>query len=168
MSRNALIAALVAPLFVLVLGIVRAENHLADAKRWQFEITGYDPRDMLRGHYLQYRLALNEHAGNPTCSDDTEGNCCFCLTTRGDDIPPDVERTTCDSAQGRCQGILPTHYLTELQRYYIPEASADVLTTRLRDAAAAHRARLVVAIDANGKPQVDALLVSGKRIEDAK
>jgi uncharacterized membrane-anchored protein len=165
MSRKVLFAALAFPLLVLALGIGRAEHHLRNSKKWVFEVTGYDPRDLLRGQYIQFRIALHETAAPVRCDDHGPESCCFCLTGDASDVPPRVERTTCANALPRCDGVLQTRYLTELQRYYIPEARAAALNPLFQRAISEHTARIVVAIDADGKPQIDALLIGGKRIE---
>jgi uncharacterized membrane-anchored protein len=169
MSRKWLAISVSLPLLVLVLGIVRAEYHLANARRWSFDVTGYDPRDLLRGHYLDYRLDLHEQAALETCDDDFGERCCLCLeTTDATDAgePPVVRRATCELALRRCDGILRTQHLRELTRYYIPEEHAQALTHVFQDAAREHK--LVLAIDDNGRPQIDALLVDGQRIESVK
>jgi hypothetical protein len=153
------------PLLVLMLGIVRAEHQLAHSRRWSFEITGYDPRDLLRGHYLNYRLKLDEGPALERCDDNSGGRCCLCLRTSGSAQPPKVRRASCALATQRCDGVLQTRYLAQLQRYYIPERSADALTRRLQKAASERRALLVLAIDPTGHPTVDALLVDGQPIE---
>ena len=60
--RFRLALALALPLVVIAIGIVRGELHLAGARRWTFEVGGYDPRDLLQGRYLAYRLELHEEA----------------------------------------------------------------------------------------------------------
>ena len=165
MPRKLLIAALVLPLIVLALGIVRAERHLADGKRWMFEVNGYDPRDLLRGHYINYRLVLEQSPADERCDDDHGERCCLCLTSQPAGMPTKAQRTTCESAETRCDGVLKTRYLSELQRYYIPEERAAELTARFQDAAREHRAQLVVAIDAQGKPQIDTLTIDGMALE---
>ena len=167
-SRKWLVVAVALPLVVLVVGIVRSEQHLASARRWQFAITCYDPRDHLRGHYLQYRLQLDEQPALETCEDDYSDRCCLCLHETEKGKPPVVRRASCRLAAERCDGRLQTRYLSELSRYYIPEARARELERTLQDAAQAGNARLVVAITESGKPQIDALLVAGQRIENTK
>ena len=167
MPRKWLLPALALPLLALVLGIVRAEWHLAHSSHWVLDITGYDPRDLLRGHYIQYRLALHETAGEPACSEKSGERCCLCLTATGTDTPPKVQRTTCERADS-CDGALQTRYLSELQRYYIPEARADAWTERVRTAATDGKARLRIAVDPSGRPQIEALLVDGVPIENTR
>ena len=44
------------PFVLLCLLIVRAELHISQGKEWKFQVQGYDPRDLLRGHYLRFGL----------------------------------------------------------------------------------------------------------------
>ena len=56
MSRRLQIVAVVLPIVLLVGMIGRAEWQLANSETWHFAIRGYDPRDLLRGHYMRFRL----------------------------------------------------------------------------------------------------------------
>lgn len=164
MPRNLVIVALLLPLCVIGLGIVRAERHLARSTSWVFEVDGYDPRDLLRGHYIQFRLDLHEEAALEACDDDRSERCCLCLTATTKDQPPRVQRSTCARATSQCDGVLQTRYLSELRRYYIPEEDAWKLEQQFREAAQASRALLRIAINDDGKPQIEALLVNGHEI----
>jgi uncharacterized membrane-anchored protein len=173
--RSFLALAVALPLVVLALGIVRSERHLAEGRRWSFDVTGYDPRDLLRGHYIQYRLALDEvdlavyGAGDGApCDDDSGDDCCLCLYADYPKGPTSVERTACQLAFSECDGALRTRYLGELQRYYIAEERAQELTEIFQDASRENRSRLIVAIDKTGKPQIDVLLVDDMPVEQAR
>jgi len=164
MRRSLPIVAVLLPLAVLVFGIVQAEHHLATSRDWVFDVEGYDPRDLLRGHYIQFQLSLANDGALEECEDGAGGACCWCLTATGPDAPPRVRRATCETAKAQCDGILQTQLADELQRYYIPESDAAELDERFRDAAAAGTTRLRVAIDDEGVPQIEALLVDGEEI----
>jgi uncharacterized membrane-anchored protein len=173
--RSFLAFAVVLPLVALGLGIVRSERHLAEGRRWSFEVTGYDPRDLLRGHYIQYRLVLEEvdlpvvgAADGIPCDDATSDTCCLCLYADYPQGPTTVERADCASALSTCDGVLQTRYLEELQRYYIAEDRAAELTQIFQDASQEKQARLIVAIDEAGKPQIDVLLVNEMPVEQAR
>jgi uncharacterized membrane-anchored protein len=164
MRRELVILACVVPLLTIVLGIVRAERHLARSRDFTFDLEGYDPRDLLRGHYIQYRIAWHEDPRGNDCHDGAEG-CCLCLTERGSNLAPQVIRMDCSEGRSACDGVLDTRYLSTLQRYYIPEARADELTQRLaRATRTPGAARAVLAIDGRGKPQVKALRIDGKDV----
>jgi hypothetical protein len=187
MRRSFVALAVALPLVALVLGIVRSERHLAEGRRWTFEITGYDPRDLLRGHYIQFRLVLDDTdlpvdgAANGTpCEDDAGDKCCLCLFPGLEGEASVFEHTTCEVAREQCEGALPLRYLAGLRRYYIAEeraeeltrifqdASQDALQNAAQDTAQDHRTHLVVAVDATGKPQIDKLLIDGTPVEQAQ
>lgn len=163
MSRNWLIAALLLPLVVIGIGIGRAEHHLAHSTAWVFEIDGYDPRDLLRGRYIQFRVDLHEDTPLEVCDDNQSDRCCLCLTRNDDKALPRVQRATCERAK-QCDGLMQTRYLSELRRYYIPEEDAWKLEQQFMDAARESQARLRVAIDDSGKPQIESLLINGQEI----
>lgn len=168
MRRSLLIPALLLPLAVLVIAIVQAEHHLATSRVWLFEIEGFDPRDLLRGHYIQFRLVLREDEPLEVCEEGSAQSCCLCLTATSPDTPPRVRRATCERAAAECDGILQTRFLPELTRYYIPEAVAPQLEARFREAAQGGRALLRVAIDAEGEPRIEALSLDGEEIASAR
>jgi uncharacterized membrane-anchored protein len=157
-ARALVIAAVVLPVLGIAIGIARSELHYARSQEWRLPVAGYDPRDLLRGHYLQYRLALPTTL--PGYCPDEDPSCCLCLTRSE---PVGIARVAC-SAAAFCDGMLRSEYLPELQRYYVPEQRANEAENRLREAAARDSAQLVVALDPSGKPQVKALLIDGKPI----
>jgi uncharacterized membrane-anchored protein len=144
------------PALGIALGIARSELHYARSQEWALPVAGYDPRDLLRGHYLLYRLDLPTDAPGH-CPDDNL-NCCLCLS-RGE--PLGISRQQCDAAAS-CEGLLRSEYLPELQRFYVPESRAQEAEEKLRAIANRGKAKLVIALDPNGKPQVKALLIDGK------
>ena len=165
MSRRYVIVALVLPLLAIAIGIVRAELFLSHARDFVFEIGGYDPRDLLRGHYLQFRLQVEPLSVREAC-DDSSGACCLCLTRVAEDAVPYAERASCTTARSSCDAALHTRYLTEPQRYYIPEQRARELERRLIEAMPQRRAQVVLAIDREGGAQIRELRIDGEPILD--
>ena len=74
-----LVIALLLPLVALVLLIVRAELGQKKGKRWTVAIGGYDPRDLIRGHYLQYRVRWKKDPISSEACTDRDGDCYLCL-----------------------------------------------------------------------------------------
>jgi hypothetical protein len=142
------------PVLVVIIGIVRAELHFAGARDVTFEIAGYDPRDLLRGRYLQFRLRVEESPALEACKGP---DCCLCLTLRGRETPPLTARASCATAQRECVAVLPTRYVDEQLRYYVPEL----------EAAKHQAAQVVLAIDAEGRAEVRALKLWGREIPGA-
>jgi len=164
MPKAVLPIALALPVLVVVLGIVRAELHFAGSRDVPFEIAGYDPRDLLRGHYLQFRLHVEESPALESC---TGSDCCLCLTLRGRDEPPLTARASCTTARAQCIAVLPTRYLEQPLRYYVPELEASNLEQQLAEAVQHEGAQVVLAIDDEGRAEVRALRIWGREIPGA-
>lgn len=164
MSRNFVLVAVLLPLLAIGLGIVRAELRLSSAQTFMFDIEGFDPRDLLHGRYLQFRLRVDEGAAREDCNAEQGQSCCLCLTRRAAEEPPLAERATCETARQQCDGALELHYMTEAQRFYVPEAQASSLEKRLFEAMAAKKARVRLAIEPSGKALVRELLLDGKAV----
>lgn len=168
MSRNAAIIAVVLPLLAVGLGIVRAELQLSRSQEFLFEIEGFDPRDLLRGHYLQFRLRLPDIPERERCVEDGSEPCCLCLMReQGANEPVAATRSTCDTARASCDGALLTDYAKSPQRFYVPEARARELEARLQAGMATGRAQALIAIDADGHAVVRELRVDGVSITGA-
>jgi uncharacterized membrane-anchored protein len=163
-SRNVLRVALVLPLLVIVLAIARAELFLRQASEFTLPIGGYDPRDLLQGHYLQFRLVLDaEHTEEREACDASKEACCWCLSHTHDTTAARAERATCHSARELCEGALTLKAADRNFRFYIPEAQATILEQELRDARAADNAYATFALDQNGEARVRELTLAGKR-----
>lgn len=164
MPRAWLPIAVALPLIAVVIGIARAELHFAGARDVTFQIEGFDPRDLLRGRYLQFRLRVEESPALEACSGP---DCCLCLTLRGRETPPLTARAHCTTARRECIAVLPTRYVEESLRYYVPELEAQTLEQQLIDAMEHQAAQVVLAIDADGHAEVRALKLWGREIPGA-
>lgn len=162
--------AVLLPLLALGFGVVRSEIRLSASTDWELTVRGFDPRDLLRGHYIRYRIDFQEQGGSGSCALD-EPTCCYCLnrTTAepGDALTPlpTVTRMTCTAARTACDGLLRTRSAAALNRYYVPESRARAIEDQLRAGAADGEARIVLAIDGMGRPHVKELRVAGQRLE---
>lgn len=154
--------ALVLPLLVLGVGIVRGERAIRMGEIWRFDIGGYDPRDLLRGRYLRFRI--EEQWGEPREA-TAETMECACLERTGDETAPILHAASCSFARARCDSFVVRDELQKLDRFYIPEARAGDLEKRLQDAAARDAAQILVAIDRHGTPVIVDLLVDGTPID---
>lgn len=153
--------ALVLPLLVLGIGIVRGERAIRTGETWHFDIGGYDPRDLLRGRYLRFRI--EERWGEPHDATVDQADCA-CLEKAPGDAPPTLRAASCSFAKESCQNFVVRAELKNLDRFYIPEAHARDLEKRLQDAAARDAAQILVAIDRSGTPVIVDLLVDGASI----
>jgi uncharacterized membrane-anchored protein len=147
------------PVLVIAFAIASAALSGRNAQTYLFAIEGYDPRDLLRGHYLQYRLSVELTEREP-CGD---ADCCLCLTGSPDEIVAHAETVPCDSAVG-CDAKLLTRYVREPQRYYVAEEKAPEYDRRLREVNGPGRAEALVALDREGEAHVLELRLDGESI----
>ena len=153
------------PIVVLGVGIARGEHAIRSGEIWRFDVSGYDPRDLLRGHYLRFRIEEQwgdpyDHAGPASEAD------CACLERREDGEPPLLHAASCGFARGQCEDFVIREELLELDRFYVPEAKARELERRLQEARARDEAKLLVAIDRDGHPVIADLLIDGVSLSE--
>lgn len=163
MPRPFVIAALVLPLLAVAFGIAKSEYQFYQPE-WRFLVRGYDPRDLLRGHYLSYTIDFETNSPG-TCA--TSSDCCLCLTRTGGKTRPQAERRTCSEAKS-CDGFIAAEQLEQLNRYYIPEGKAQEYEQLLMNARREKRAEIVLSIDRQGHPVVKQLEIDGVPIEQAR
>ena len=142
--------------------IVRAEYHIKNSDEWNFKITGYDPRDLLRGHYLRFRIAYNWDKNNNSC---TGSSCCLCLTET-EDVTPLVHKTSCEVVKTSCDGYVLSEHQNSLTRFYIPETEASRAEDILREAQTNDNAFIKTAINANGEPKILDLMIGEKSLNE--
>ena len=159
MKKIALIVAI--PFIVLCLLIVRAEYHLKVGEQWDIELTGYDPRDLLRGHYLRLRLNYDWNKDLDNNSSDT--SYCLCLRDIGNQAPQ-VSKTDCSLARSYCDGFIRSEFEQELDRFYIPETQARKAEDLLRKARRDNKAYLRLSINKKGEPRIVDLLIDGESL----
>jgi uncharacterized membrane-anchored protein len=164
MSRRVTLVAVVLPLLAIVLGIVRAELFLGRSRDFVFEIGGYDPRDLLRGHYLQFSLRVWSLPEREACVDQPPGTCCLCLTHAEPNQVSKVESATCATARAECDGVLPIDVLKRSYRYYVPEERATKIEWLVGAAMQRRAAQAVIAVDAGGVARVRELRIDGQPI----
>jgi uncharacterized membrane-anchored protein len=108
----------------------------------RLKIVGLDPRDLLAGHYLAYRVDY----GKTACSAGTDDDFCVCLDAAS---PPKASSAlwsgSCDERpqaakdcpvflKGRCEGA---SFAAGIERYYFDERFAEALRTTPPDASIA-------------------------------
>jgi uncharacterized membrane-anchored protein len=159
MMNKKLLMIVMIPFILLCLLIARAEYHLSTGTQWDIAITGYDPRDLLRGHYLRFRLAYDWQEPKEQCSGNM--GCAYCLTDVGEQAPK-VHIDDTDLAK-QCDGFMQYDDLQEpLNRFYIPETQARLAEDLLRQARIDNTAYLRLSINKDGVPRIVDLLIDGR------
>lgn len=163
---------------VLILGglsLLHAYNQ-RNGVLWQVPIEGYDPRDLLSGHYLQFRYAWNlaDSPLPPPCQGDA---CALCAEDPAA-LNPVVSVQSLELAGAQCPGFIAGsvdadgNFLiagdaTTLTRYYIPEDEAQRLDQLLRDQAIdSPRFVMGLRVNAAGTAFVDTLYLDGEPLRE--
>jgi uncharacterized membrane-anchored protein len=143
------LAAVMLFLPLLLLGgiILKNERDIASAKTWRVKITGYDPRDLLYGHYLSFRFDWGLSSEHGLCL--AGQSCCLCLDAQQGSTAPLTSLKSCEAAaqcatalslpnrsgctngaQG-CPNDADAFDPEGVQRYFVPESAATQLNMLL-------------------------------------
>ena len=151
------------PLLGLVVMIARAEVALRSGPSFRIAITGYDPRDLLSGHFLQYQFAF-DWQGESTCGRlaggtpvELDTSCCVCLSADLDRDRTPARQVRCEEAAS-CDGWLAGSAVAPPLRYFVPERHAAAIEDELRG----HPAALGVTCGPNGQPSIGDLYLGGR------
>ncbi len=157
MINKKLLLIVMIPFILLCLLIMRAEYHLSIGTQWDISVRGYDPRDLLRGHYLRFRLNYDyaEETEN-SCAGD---NCCLCLN-KTEHQAPKVHKTDCATAKTQCDAFILSELQHSLNRFYIPETKARLAEKLLQDARQHDTAYLRLSINSKGEPRIVDMLIN--------
>ena len=165
-TNKKLAASLIFPIVCLIGLTVYKAVKAAAGKKIIIPITGYDPRDLLSGHYLTFRLDLN----NDNLCDDEYYNSSpvyICLRqSENDEINSNIsedasEEPGCDAKlMGKCENGI---FSAGVERFYIPEEYSAELDKIIRNGVG----KIVVSIDKNGKAVIKDLLINGRPWQDS-
>lgn len=116
-------------------------------------IQGYDPRDLLSGHYLRYSV---DYGVVESCTYSHTGPAVICLRPdsafrMGTEAPYNCEVFI----RGRCK---TGRFVAGIERFYIPEEGSMELDRRVRGKEAA----LLLSVNQNGKAVIKDLLFNGR------
>lgn len=157
------LALLLGPVLLLAGWIGWLALERAGQPQHRIAIQGYDPRDLLRGHYLEFRLDLTGPVPEaPVCLDvESTGD----MGTGAADLlsPTSLSPTFRPSARPLEPGCaLPVAEPGRIWRYYLDQDQALALETLLRDPAGETTVTVIVHPDGAG-----GLGFSGIRVEPA-
>lgn len=170
-ARIVLAASLLLAVGVLGAMVWREEAKLANAQIVRVKIEGYDPRDILRGHYLVFRIAWQwqepaERAnGARLCvlpGDDPKAEAKVRMIA---DPPAEADKACRAVIRGRLgpnQGGAPTFLPDGLSpaRLYIPEGRESELTALLQGAE--KRLTVDLAVTSDGYAHIKDWYIDGK------
>lgn len=163
-----IILSLLLPIVLLSAIVAHKQWALEHGAQIQLPIEGFDPRDLLSGHYLTFRI----NYGMPVCSDDAEINrgkpsvqhqelpAYVCLA------PPSfglghVTNPECSLfILGTCQG---RNFRAGIERFYIPEAYAYPLEREVRS----KKGEIILSVASSGTATIKGLLINGAPWQEA-
>lgn len=140
--------------------IAWAEARRSGAPLVTLAIEGYDPRDPLRGHYLQYRFAF-EGTHPETMSSWSRSRSCVVEAEQGTGrllFHPEGERPS------RCLYPFPAEFARQPHRFYVQQDRARALESAVRNGQAAVRVHLI----GDDQVAIDELLIAGRPVGEAK
>ena len=143
------------PLLGILAFMGQAQYRASTGEVYRVRIKGYDPRDLLRGHYLRYRFDFSTQLTSSASLTD------YCFVREGENRFS--LSTVSSSDQDSCTSRIKRHHLERAQKYFIPEAHADALERQLRD----QFAEVDLIINANGHYSVGRLYLDGVPWEES-
>ncbi|MGB0646973.1 MAG: GDYXXLXY domain-containing protein [Bradymonadia bacterium] len=169
---NYLHVAMTIPLLGIIGMLANSEYRATQGHTWRLEIVGYDPRDLIHGHYLRYNYIvsltnpLSPHPEeripknlNQLDADDRGQVLCF-IKHLGKTVVIQLEPASLSEYE--CDSQVNIKELSGPKKYLIPEASAAQLETAL----AAYKSSVDIIIDAKGGVMVGDLYLEGRPWRD--
>lgn len=150
-TKKMLLIALLFPILVLFALTLYKRHILTSGIEITLPISGYDPRDLLSGHYVIYTVEYGVPDICYRAQDIQQGY--VCLDNKSFSFSPPSHcihfiRGTCN--YGR--------FIAGIEKYYIPESAAPHLDKEVR----AKTASIVISVTPSGQAQVKDLLINGK------
>jgi uncharacterized membrane-anchored protein len=171
---------------LFMLGMIGLHTYSqSKAEEWRIPIEGYDPRDLLRGHYLRYQYVWNwKNEKDDGCSGE---KCALCFesdnkkvqTSRYNPVvhlKPLIEaKEKCDTyvkgfSDGRKFGKfkIGSPRSVGLTQYFIPEQDAyrlDRMLRRWSEDADKHEFDMGLYISKNGRASIKTIYIDGTPLE---
>lgn len=160
MSKRSLLAfALLLPILALFLWLSTTHIEREAAPRYILNIEGYDPFDVLRGHYLIYRVNYNisglcrpRDQEEKRLSPPRRNLAYVCLEPKA--FSYEKPSKGCKAfIRGHCSGTL---FYAGIERYYIPEEHAKTLEKMVRGKSA----QIEISVGPRGQGYVRDLLIN--------
>lgn len=161
-KQKRLVFAIAFPI-VLLLGLTLQKHTLRQTGTKKiFPISGYDPRDLLSGHYLIYAIDygvgdLCKYDSSNALPPSLESHICF-DTNRY--VTGPVSSSCRVAIRGECKA---GRFVAGLERFYVPQEKALALEKLIQS----KKASIVVSIGDSGQAQVTDLLIEGVPWQEA-
>jgi len=175
MDRKSLLAVASIGLAVVVplLMAFQSSSDLANNPIIKVRITGYDPRDILHGHYMQFQYAWNWDENAPAYHDDHTHGTQACLCVEPKEIDPKVRLMDCKAAKtdASCAHLIKgdswgaDNFTGPPSEYYVDENIALPLEKFFRESDKTDF-RIGLSLPPSGRAKIEKLYIDGKTLED--
>ncbi|WP_029012549.1 GDYXXLXY domain-containing protein [Niveispirillum irakense] len=158
-----LLALLLVPTLVLAGWALSIRTQRAEQPALRIGVVGFDPRDLLRGHYLQVRLDIGGLAEPLAALGDVPDCVCVTPSAEPSDRPGFAPLPSCQPVDiGQCS--YPLANPRQTLRVYVPQSRAADLEEKLRQGLS--KLDVEVRFAGDGSIAVGKLAVDGVPVQD--
>jgi uncharacterized membrane-anchored protein len=174
MNKRYLIIALAFPILILAALIFYKQAKVMIGNEIILPITGFDPRDILSGHYLIYRVDYGIYNDDICHNYGNNNDAYICL--KKDNKNPDTYTSTINSythptdlddpkcfavIKGKCKD---GRFTAGIEKFFIPESYANSLDRAVRNS----QGKIVLSVTKSGSAAIKDLLIDGKSWKEYK
>jgi uncharacterized membrane-anchored protein len=152
-KKKTLVFSLLFPILYLAALTLYQESLLLSKHEIILPISGEDPRDLLSGHYLRYKIEYGVDGICPSSSGQQVGYLCLEPKIFSYTRPQDCSKLI----RGVCSS---GRFEAGIEKYYLPEDQARKLEGQIDS----NTTRIVLSITPSGKAQVKDLLIHGRSL----
>jgi uncharacterized membrane-anchored protein len=153
MKNKILLISLLFPIVSLFFLTIYKQNIVNTGHEFELNISGFDPIDLLSGHYITYRV---DYGINP-CEKNGDGDTCICLKS---DVNSIMESDSCDEISSFCDSFLKgvcknNFFEAGIEKYYIPESKSTEIDKIVRIG----KSKIKIAVDKKGTAVIKDLIL---------
>jgi uncharacterized membrane-anchored protein len=156
-KRLLLLCGLLVPFVGIIFLAGYKEFVINSGKEFTLKVRGFDPRDLLSGHYITYQIDFDIPG---LCSAESVTRA-VCLAADGNHFASPTAAMCDYPLLGECRH---GRFRSGLERFYIPQAEAGRLDHAVRKGEGA----IVVSVTPAGERVVKELLIQGQRWQNAQ
>lgn len=160
MKKSLFIMALLIPIGLLLSNVIHKQVQLSYGKTVSLSVQGFDPRDLLSGHYLVYDVLYNSDDSCADLKPSPQQKLAMCLSPHHILSPLDDLSPRCDVfLQGHCDCHRDRGcFKAGIERFYIPDDHALELDKAMRTKGG----ELVISVNRKGEAAIKELMIDGK------
>lgn len=168
MRKIKLIVSIVFPLCVLFGLVLKTEIDIKQGKRLKLAIEGYDPRDLLRGHYINFRYQWDFDEEKTQkfidINKDYHIKDVYICIPSNRKVYPVVELDDNENCEMRVFGKFKTNkslprydFALGIEKYYVPEKFSKTLEDELRS----KKGEVELVVNSQGRAVIIDFLIDG-------